>query len=746
MPEQVVPGAGRIRRRVNLPAGPPYFAGRRRELAALRADIDRPGLDALSGRPTATCRVLLVAGRPGCGRTALAARLVRSLSARYPDATLYARLTDHLGEPVPAAEAAAALLEELPWAPPPARRAPREDPAAVLRAALAGRRTVLLLDDVTDSAHLLPLLPAGPDCLVVATAAGPLPGIPEVRPCTLGGLDPDDGVDLLSAALGEIRVTVDPSAARMLTDACAGDPAALRLMGGWLASRPGAAVTEAVRALRDEPATPTAGRTPDGTPRTGAEPPEDTGAAHGAARGVADSSGSTGPAYGTPGGRAPERPGVSRGSVPLTGQGVRRVVAGGGPAQAPAGPATRAFRLVNRGFPAATARMLRLLALAPGGHADEQIASALAGVTPQAARETLFDLAAHGLVRPDGDGYRLPGWLAPQLRALALTAERPQDVRVARARMLERTVRLVQSCRLMAEEDPQTLRRKLEDVPPPLRFASRQDAAGWLAARRPHLLDAARIAAADGELDTLARRLIAALVRALDAHDDGAAVTAPVLSALHGLLLDVAERRDLPRDRAAALINLADLDVAAGRVKEAVARYRSALDSARTADDPTTTGRALEALGAAYLELGDPERSADWFGRALALRQTRGELAEVAAVHGRLGEVYRDHRRFTASLREWRAAAAVHRRLRDQAGHATALGEAARTQLLAGRPEEALRGAQDALHWARQAAAPGVESDVLLIMADTLDALGDAGGARLQREAARSLRPARPGP
>ncbi|WP_308217770.1 tetratricopeptide repeat protein [Streptantibioticus silvisoli] len=818
MPDQVADGAGPAERRAQLPAGPPYFAGRRRELAELRADIDRPGLDALGGRPAATCRVLLVAGRPGSGRTALAARLVRSLAGRYPDGVLYARLTDHHGEPVPSDRAAAVLLAAAPGLL-PASGAYREDPAAALRAALTGRRAVLLLDDATGADQVLPLLPAGPGCLVVATAAGPLSGVPDVRPCTLGGLEPEAGVDLLSAVIGEIRVTVDPTAARTLTETCAGNPAALRMVGGWLAARPGKAVTDAVRALRElsgppphaahpSPAGPHAagpgaagphghhaagaggsaasaagtrhacagGSYPAASPFDGPYPvPAAAGGSAAGQSGVpaphvpadaappGSSACAAGPASAVPspaapGGQSAARGhpvlGVPRASVPLTGDapggGVRwmpSAVPAPAPAEPPSGPAMRAFHLVYGTFPAATARMLRLLALAPGGLADAHVASALAGTTPEVARETLFDLAAHGLVRPDVDGYRLPGWLAPHLASLVRTGERPEEVRLARARMLERTVRLVQSCRAMAGDEEEGARRA-EDLPRAVRFASRHDAEVWLAARRPQLLDAAAIAADDGELDTLARRLITALVRALDAYDDGTAQeTGPAMYTLHSLLLRIAERRGLPRDRAAALINLADLDMAADRVKEAVGRYRTALDAARTADDPTTTGRALEALGGAYLRLGDPERSADWFGRALALRQTRGELAEVAAVHGRLGELYRDHRRFTAGLREWRAAAAVHRRLRDTAGYAAALGEAARTQLMAGRPEEALRGGHEALHWARQAADARVEGLVLLVMADTLDRLGDPAGARLQRDAAAVLldgsRPAR---
>lgn len=649
-----------------LPAGPPYFAGRRRELAELRADIDRPGLDALRGRPADGCRVLLVAGRPGSGRTALAVRLVRALAGRYPDGVLFARLTGPDREPLPAERVAAELLRALPW--PASGAGPDDDPAAALRAAFEGRRAVLLLDDAARSDQVLPLLPRGVGSLVVATSSGPLPGVPDVRPCTLGGLDAVAGVELLSHTIGEIRVTVDPIAAQGLTEACGGNPAALRLVGGWLAARPGKAVTDATRALREYE---------------------------------------------------------------------EAAVRGGGSLGEGTGTVWRAFRLVHDWLPRSTGRTLRLLSLAPGGLVDAHIASALSGTALGPARETLADFAGYGMLRPDPAGYRLPGWLRPLLRSVAEAHERPAETRLARARMLERTVRLLLSCRAAAEPDGPAALARQEEVPRPLRFADRQEAAEWLLGRLPELLAAARAAVDDGELDTLARRLILALVRALDAFDG--AGPSPERYELHGMLLEVAERRAVPREQAAALIHLGELDSAAGRLKEAVTRFRGALDAARAGGDANTAGRALEALGDTYLALGDADRAADWYGRALVTRQTRGELAGVARLHGRMGDLHRAHDRFAPALREWRAAAAAHRRLRDLSGYAAALRETARVQRVSGRLEDALRTGHEALHWARQAGDSRCEVGVLLGMAEALEELGDVAGGRLQREAAASL-------
>ncbi|MYW13667.1 hypothetical protein GT034_35755, partial [Streptomyces sp. SID2563] len=70
--------------------------------------------------------------------------------------------------------------------------------------------------------------------------------------------------------------------------------------------------------------------------------------------------------------------------------------------------------------------------------------------------------------------------------------------------------------------------------------------------------------------------------------------------------------------------------------REALARYRDALDAGRAAKDPYATGRAMESVGGAYAELGDYHRASDWYGRALAQRLTQGEPAEAARLYGRL--------------------------------------------------------------------------------------------------------------
>ncbi|HZX36880.1 MAG TPA: ATP-binding protein, partial [Streptomyces sp.] len=196
------------------------FFGRQRELKSLRADIERAGLNTLSGRKAPRARVLLIAGRPGSGRSALAGELAFRLAGDYPDGVLRARLTEPGGRRVPMESAARELLDSLGIASPPG--ADEDELTEMVREALAERRMLLLLDDAGDAEQVDPLLPDNPDCLAVAVSQGPLTGIPDVRPCTLGGMDAKSAIELLSTFTGSVRITVDPQAAESVAEECGG--------------------------------------------------------------------------------------------------------------------------------------------------------------------------------------------------------------------------------------------------------------------------------------------------------------------------------------------------------------------------------------------------------------------------------------------------------------------------------------------------------------------------------------------
>ena len=649
------------------------FAGRRRELKALHADIARAGLDTLSGRKGARSRVLLIAGRPGSGRTALAEELLRELADHHPDGVLRATLTGPGGEPADLGRAARDLLAVLGVDAPPG--AAEDELTELLRGALAGRRALLFLDDAAGRRTGRTAAPRRSRL----PGRGGLPGAADRhsgRPAVCPGRPGQRGLCRDPQPLRRADPDHRRPADRRQRRRGVRRPARRAGAGRCLARRPPkSSVADLLQALH---------------------------------------------------------------AVPL-------------PPDLPTGarPLFRAFRLAYEALPPPAARILRLITLAPAGLVDAHIASALAGCSVAAAATTLGDFVALGLLRPvatEDDGapvastpdpalrpqYRLPGCLDPLARELLREHERPADVQLARARMLERTVRLLQSCRAMGEPADSPARQKVAGLPRSLRFSSRGAAAHWLRSRRGALLDAARIAVADGELDTLDRRLMAALTRTLLAHQ-GPEAAAPDLYALHGLVLQVAERRGLPREKAAALLNLADLDGQAGRTAQALTRYRGALEAARSVQDPVATGRALESLGGTYTELGDWQRAADWYGRALELRLARDEGGDAARLHGRIGGAHTYAGRWGEALKAWRAAVGTYRRIGDVAGQARATGEVARVQEYAGRPEDALRTCLEALDIARKAGDGRLEAALQLRIADTLERLGDPAAARLHR-------------
>ncbi|MGE7433953.1 tetratricopeptide repeat protein [Kitasatospora sp. NPDC001175] len=761
-----------------LPPVPALFSGRRTELAALAAAAARP----VRGRSP----VVVLAGRPGSGRTTLAVRFVRSIAHAYPDGVLFTRLSAPDGNRVPPGQIARQLLEQLGPVPDavlvPGSGDGAGGPACgALREAQAGRRLLLLLDDARDAGQLWPLLADEPGCLVVATTAGPLTGIEDIDPVILGGLDQPSAGDLLSGLVGGTRIGCDPVGAADLAEACGSGPATLRLMAGWLRNHPKAAVTEAVRALAQ--AAPAAAAKATVVAQGGAggrsgavkeQPPKPvlrgqagprdgvlvsvpTGGPAGEAAGsgavarligqaarLGAGNRSTRATTGDAAGRGPGDPGEGTATAPGSREAVRAgdgrprradrgrpgtgavpaaagdisKAAGGRPVETERGrpvdgrglpgaepgpgadgqagrrrggqdaeaaaqgpvpvpdtdPLSTAFDLTYRSLNPAQARMLRMLTLAPAQLADLRTASALVGCPPPEAEAVMRQLAERELLDvepPAADGtprYRLPGRLYLRLVRLRDAADRPAELQLARARLLERLVRLVDSARQLLDPaaGPVT-----DPLPGPIRLRTAAQAADWLIGERESLFGAVAEAIGQADLDGSAGRLVTALLRALPLT--GAAAPADLYK-LHGLVLKVAERGGATRRAAAALLNLGDLQAAAGRWEQAAARYRAALDHARTAADDPARARALEGIGECHRALGDPVRAADWYGRALALRQGLNDRPAEARLLVRTAEAHAGQRRFEEADREYRAALALLRRLGDERGRAAVAG------------------------------------------------------------------------
>ncbi|EST37344.1 hypothetical protein N566_13535, partial [Streptomycetaceae bacterium MP113-05] len=211
-----------------LPPAPGRLCGRETVLEQARRALQE-GPDSLP--------VVTLSGQGGAGKTALALRTGHALAGEFPDGQLYADMRGAQPEPADPYEVAARFLRGLgvdgqlvPSDP--------DERAAALRTRLAGRRVLLVLDDVRDEAQLRPLLPGVPGCAVLATSRRRLTALPGVRSLGVGTLDAQDSLDLLACLVGTDRVDADPEAARGVAELCGHLPLALRIAGARLAARP----------------------------------------------------------------------------------------------------------------------------------------------------------------------------------------------------------------------------------------------------------------------------------------------------------------------------------------------------------------------------------------------------------------------------------------------------------------------------------------------------------------------------
>ncbi|MFI6738598.1 AfsR/SARP family transcriptional regulator [Nonomuraea sp. NPDC050451] len=233
-----------------LPSDLASFTGRRGELAALDALLDRE--DAHASPPIV---IAAISGMGGVGKTALAVHWAHSVVDRFPDGVLYLNLRGFgPGTPVEPHAALELLLNALGVV---GQRVPAETDArsALLRSVLAGRRVLMLLDNARDAAQVRPLLP-GSRSFVLVTSRNQLRGLAVregARLMVLGEFSPGESTALLATILGPERIGAEPWAAAELARSCVHLPLALTIAAEHAMYRPHSplhSLAEEVRAQR----------------------------------------------------------------------------------------------------------------------------------------------------------------------------------------------------------------------------------------------------------------------------------------------------------------------------------------------------------------------------------------------------------------------------------------------------------------------------------------------------------------
>ena len=226
-----------------LPRDIPAFTGRQAELARLMGGID--ALAATGG----VVGIHAVGGMAGVGKTTFAVHAAHRLAGAFPDGQFFLPLHAHTAghRPVDPADALASLL--LTAGVPAAQIPPGLDArAGRWRDQVAGKKILLLLDDVVGHEQVRPLLPGSAGSLVLVTSRRRLTALQDATVISLDTLPPGDAAQLLARLAGRPDLSSAAGPGGELTRLCGYLPLAV----GMLASQ-----------LRHHPAWPAAGLAAD---------------------------------------------------------------------------------------------------------------------------------------------------------------------------------------------------------------------------------------------------------------------------------------------------------------------------------------------------------------------------------------------------------------------------------------------------------------------------------------------------
>ena len=231
-----------------LPAGPAMFVGREAETQWLWRTV---GADSAAPRS----QLVTIGGMGGIGKTTAALGWAHRLVSDYPDGQLYANLRgfDPARPPSVARDVLGSFLEALGATEVPERI---DDQAALYRSLMATRRMLVVLDNARDEDQVRPLLPGGPESLVLVTSRNPLVGLVAndgAHPLSLNVFTSEQSRDYLADRIGSARITAEPDAVDVLVRHCAGLPLALAIVAARAKVNPRFSLSDLADEIGPEP-------------------------------------------------------------------------------------------------------------------------------------------------------------------------------------------------------------------------------------------------------------------------------------------------------------------------------------------------------------------------------------------------------------------------------------------------------------------------------------------------------------
>ncbi|WP_069812671.1 NB-ARC domain-containing protein [Streptomyces sp. TP-A0874] len=247
------PPSGPDSRPDQVPALTVPFVNRTKELQEL--GLADAGQDGQAGAASGV-RLEVLSGMRGIGKTSLACRYADAARDRFPDGQIFIDFAALRGSRT-GGDVSTALASALSALGVADSYIPEslEDRVALFRTRSAGRRLLILLDDVDQPAQVRSLVPKGRGSTVLVTSNS---GLGELtldgaRPLPLKPLDDEAGLLLLADRCGRQAVEAERPAAQRLVEICAGLPKALHLVAArLLLARGRLSMARLVEELADE--------------------------------------------------------------------------------------------------------------------------------------------------------------------------------------------------------------------------------------------------------------------------------------------------------------------------------------------------------------------------------------------------------------------------------------------------------------------------------------------------------------
>ena len=240
---------GRLGLPQQLPSAIPDFVGREESVQRIRDHLMPGACRTAGGRRHV--EVVVVGGRSGVGKSALALHVAHELREHYPDGQLFAHLGTGETRFVQPERVLERFLRALGVAPASLPEG-LEALTALYRSELAGRRVLVVLDDAATEGQILPFVPGEVGSALLVTSWRTLPAITGAHRVDLDIFAPSTSAALLSEVLGADRVHDESQAAAALAQVCDHLPLALRIAAAKLSARGHWTIEQMVGRLNDE--------------------------------------------------------------------------------------------------------------------------------------------------------------------------------------------------------------------------------------------------------------------------------------------------------------------------------------------------------------------------------------------------------------------------------------------------------------------------------------------------------------